>query len=214
LVTDGGRGVGVLGSAFNPPHVGHLALAQEAHARLGLAEVLLVPTGRAPHKQIEDDPGPDVRLEMTRHAVAGDERLGVSELETSRDELSFSYRTLELLREQRPEEELVFVMGADAAAGLESWRSPQRILELARLGIAEREGVERAEVEAVLGRLGGAGRAEFLEMPHIEVSSTMVRERVGAGRPIRYLVPDPVVELIAERGLYAIGERERGLQKA
>ena len=192
----------MLGSAFNPPHLGHLTLAQEAFARLGLGEVLLVPTGRAPHKQIEHDPGPDVRLQMTRLAVAGDERLGVSDLETGSDEPSYSYRTLELLREQRPDEELFFVMGADAAAGLESWRRPERILELARLGVAEREGVVRSEVEAVLDHLGGAGRAEFLDMPHIEVSSTMVRRRVAEGRPIRYLVPGPVAELIADRSLY------------
>jgi len=200
--------LGVLGSAFNPPHVGHLVLAQEAFAQLGLSEVVLMPTGRAPHKRIESDPGADVRLEMARLAVGGDDRLGVSELETDRDEPSYSYRTLELLREQRPGEELVFVMGADAAVGLEEWRNPERILELARLGVAERQGVERSAVEAVLERLGGAGRAEFLDMPQVEVSSTMVRERVASGRPIRYLVPDAVAELIGDRGLYS-GERAR-----
>ena len=198
----------MLGSAFNPPHVGHLVLAQEAFAQLGLSEVVLMPTGRAPHKQIESDPGADVRLEMARLAVGGDDRLGVSELETDRDEPSYSYRTLELLREQRPGEELVFVMGADAAVGLEEWRNPERILELARLGVAERQGVERSAVDGVLERLGGPGRAEFLDMPQVEVSSTMVRERVASGRPIRYLVPDAVAELIGDRGLYA-GERAR-----
>ena len=138
----------MLGATFNPPHVGHLVLAQEAFAQLGLSEVVLVPTGRAPHKEIEADPGADVRLEMTRLAVGDDGRFEVSDLETRRDELSFSYRTLELLHEERPGEDLVFVMGADAAAGLEGWRNPGRILELARLGIAQREGVERSEVEA------------------------------------------------------------------
>ncbi len=205
----------MLGSAFNPPHLGHLALAQEAHARLGLAEVVLVPTGRAPHKEIEDDPGAGVRLEMARLAAGDDGRLAVSELETSRDEPSFTYHTLERLREERPDEELVFVIGSDAAAGLERWRNPERILELASLGVAERPGVERSEVEAVVERLGG--RAEFVDMPHIEVSSTMVRERVGAGRPIRYLVPDAVAELIYERGMYAsagAGEPARGLRQA
>jgi nicotinate-nucleotide adenylyltransferase len=205
----------VLGSAFNPPHLGHLVLAQEAHARLGLAEVVLVPTGRAPHKEIEGDPGAGVRLEMTRLAVGDDERFAVSELETAREGPSFTYRTLELLREERPEE-LVFVIGSDAAAGLERWRNPERILELASLGVAERPGVERSEVEAVVERLGG--RAEFVDMPHIEVSSTMVRERVAAGRPIRYLVPNAVAELIDERGLYAsarAGEpRARELRQA
>jgi nicotinate-nucleotide adenylyltransferase len=193
----------VLGATFNPPHVGHLVLAQEAFAQLGLSEVVLIPTGRAPHKEIEADPGAEVRLEMTRLAVGDDGRFKVSDLETGRDELSFSYRTLELLRADRPGEDLVFVMGADAAAGLEGWRSPERILELARLGIAQRQGVERSQVEAVLDRLGGAERAELLEMPEIDVSSSAVRERVAAGLPIRYLVPDPVVDLIAERGLYA-----------
>jgi nicotinate-nucleotide adenylyltransferase len=205
----------VLGSAFNPPHLGHLVLAQEAHARLGLAEVVLVPTGRAPHKEIEGDPGAGVRLEMTRLAVGDDERFAVSELETAREGPSFTYRTLELLREERPEE-LVFVIGSDAVAGLERWRNPERILELASLGVAERPGVERSEVEAVVERLGG--RAEFVDMPHIEVSSTMVRERVAAGRPIRYLVPNAVAELIDERGLYAsagAGEpRARELRQA
>jgi nicotinate-nucleotide adenylyltransferase len=206
----------VLGGAFNPPHLGHLVLAQEAYAVLGLAEVVLMPTGRAPHKEIEDDPGADVRLDLTRVAAEGDERLSVSELETGRDEPSFTYRTLELVREERPGEDLFLLMGADAAAGLESWRSPQRILELATLGIAERRGVERSAVEGVLARLG-AGHARFLDMPRIEVSSTMVRERVGGGRPIRYLVPESVAELIAERALYGdatSGDRPRGLQQA
>jgi nicotinate-nucleotide adenylyltransferase len=205
----------VLGSAFNPPHLGHLVLAQEAHARLGLAEVVLVPTGRAPHKEIEGDPGAGVRLEMTRLAVGDDERFAASELETAREGPSFTYRTLELLREERPDEELVFVIGSDAVAGLERWRNPERILELASLGVAERPGVERSEVEAVVERLGG--RAEFVDMPHIEVSSTMVRERVAAGRPIRYLVPDAVAELIDERGLYAsagAGQPARELRQA
>ncbi|MGH2990729.1 MAG: nicotinate-nicotinamide nucleotide adenylyltransferase, partial [Solirubrobacterales bacterium] len=145
----------MLGSAFNPPHLGHLVLAQEAHSRLGLSEVVLVPTGRAPHKEIEDDPGGDARVEMARLAAAEDARLVVSGVETGRDESSFTYRTLELLREERPGEELVFVMGADAAAGLEAWRDPERILELARVAVAERRGVERAAVEGVLERLGG-----------------------------------------------------------
>ena len=157
-----------------------------------------------------------MRLKMTRLAVGDDERFAVSELETSREGPSFTYRTLELLREERLDRELVFVIGSDAAAGLERWRNPERILELASLGVAERCGVERSEVEAVVERLGG--RAEFVDMPQIEVSSTVVRQRVAAGRPIRYLVPDAVEELIDERGLYAsagAGEpRARGLRQA
>jgi len=207
--------VGVLGSAFNPPHLGHLVLAQEAFHQLGLSEVLLVPTGRAPHKQIDSDPGDEVRLEMTRLAVDGDERLGVSELETERDEVSYSYRTLELLRERRPGDAPVWIMGADAAVELESWRRPERVLELAKLGVVERGGAGRSDVEAVLDGLGAAGRAEFVDMPAIEVSSTMIRERAAAGRPIRYLVPDAVAGLIERRSLYSgVAESARGSRTA
>jgi nicotinate-nucleotide adenylyltransferase len=197
--------VGVLGAAFNPPHVGHLVLAQEAAAQLELERVLLVPTGRAPHREIPADPGPRVRLEMTE-AAAGNDLLEVDprEVEAAErsEEPSYTADTLEVLAREGSGE-LVWIMGADAAAGLEGWRAPERILELARLGIAGRAGVETSEVAAVLGRLGGAERAKFIEMPEIGISSTMLRERVGAGRPIRYLVPDAVAGLIEERGLYS-----------
>ena len=108
-----GAGIGVLGSAFNPPHLGHLALAQEALWQLGLAEVILVPTGVAPHKRIADDPGKELRVTMTRLAAADDSRFSVSALETERDGPSYTYETLELLAEERGESDLVFVMGAE-----------------------------------------------------------------------------------------------------
>jgi nicotinate-nucleotide adenylyltransferase len=194
--------IGVLGGAFNPPHIGHLVLAQEATSQLGLSDVLLVPAGEAPHKRIEPEPGRDVRLAMARLAAATDPTLEASDVETSREGPSFTFRTLELLSDARPNDELVFVMGADVAAGLESWRDPQRLLELARLGIAARPGNVLDEAEAALERLGGHQRAEIVKMPEIGVSSTGIRRRVAAGRPIRHLVPDAIVEFIDERGLY------------
>ena len=194
--------MGVLGGAFNPPHVGHLVLAQEAASQLGLDEVLLVPVGESPYKRIEPEPGRDVRLEMTRLAAAGNGALAASDLETARDGPSFTYRTLEELSEQRPGDDLFFLMGADVAAGLGSWREPARVLELARLAIAVRPGSALSDAEDALERLDGRGRAELIEMPEIGVSSSAVRRRVAEGRPIRYLVPDGVAELIAERELY------------
>lgn len=196
--------VGVLGGAFNPPHLGHLLLAQEAIASLGLDELVLVPTGEAPHKRIEPEPGPEVRLRMARLAVEGAERMSVSALEVEREGPSFAYRTLELLVDEKPGSDLTFVMGADAAAGLEGWRSPQRVVELARIAVADRPGVERSSVDEVLGRLG-ARPAERIEMPLVGVSSSLVRARVRAGRPIRWMVPDAVASLIAERRLYGDG---------
>jgi nicotinate-nucleotide adenylyltransferase len=176
-------------------------LAQEAATQLGLDEVLLVPAGEAPHRRIEPEPGKRVRFEMTELAAAGDRLLSPSDLEISRDGRSYTFRTLELLAEERRDDERWFVMGADIAASIESWREPKRVLELAGLGVAARAGTVLDEVEAALERLG-AGRHEVIRMPEIGVSSTRVRRRVAQGRPIRYLVPDAVIDYIAERGLY------------
>jgi nicotinate-nucleotide adenylyltransferase len=195
-------GIGVLGSAFNPPHLGHLALAQEALWQLGLAEVVLVPTGEAPHKRILDDPGRELRLAMTRLAAADDQRFSVSTLEVEREGPSYTYETLELLASERGDPDLVFVMGADAAVGLESWRRPERVVELARLAVARRAGVADADVGAVLRSLDADGRATTLEMPQFGVSSSAVRERAAAGRPLRYLVPEGVARFIEEKGVY------------
>ena len=197
-----GAAIGVLGSAFNPPHLGHLALAQEALWQLGLAEVILVPTGNAPHKRIAEDPGRPARMEMTRLATADDDRFSVSSLEVDREGPSYTYETLESLAEERADRKLVFVMGADAAVGLESWREPERVVKLASLAVARREGVADAEVATVMRSLGCEGRATMLEMPQFGVSSSAVRERAKQGRPLRYLVPQPVADYIEAEGIY------------
>lgn len=196
------RSVGVLGGAFNPPHVGHLVLAQEAIWALGLDQLILVPTGEAPHKRIEPEPGPRLRLEMADAAVADFDGVRVSDLEVGRDGPSYAYRTLELLADELPGSQLTFVMGADVAAGLDRWRRLERVLELARVAVAGRPGVDRSRIDRVLGEFGAERAAKWLAMPEIGVSSTIVRERVAAGRPIRWLVPDAVADLIASGGLY------------
>jgi nicotinate-nucleotide adenylyltransferase len=177
-------------------------LAHEAAFQLDLERVLLMPTGDAPHKAIEPEPGPEVRLELARRAAAGDDLLEVSDLEVSEPGPSYTFRTLERLSEQRPGARIFFLMGADVAAHLESWKRPERVLELARLGIAGRPGTTHDEAEAALERLGGEGRTEWIRMPEIAVSSTKVRQRIAQGQPVRYLVPDAVIDLIESSGLY------------
>lgn len=169
---------------------------------MDLDEVLLMVTRRAPHKEIEDDPGAEVRLEMASLAAGDEERVAASRLEVDRDETSYSYRTLELLVDQDPEREIFFLLGADMAAELASWRQPARVLELARLGIVPRPGVGLGAVRSALERLGAADRAEIIDMPLCGASSTTARQRARKGRPLRHLVPDPVIRVIEERGLY------------
>jgi nicotinate-nucleotide adenylyltransferase len=194
--------VGILGGTFNPPHLGHLVCAQEARVQLELDEVLLMPVSAPPHKPLEDDPGPEVRLELCRLAAEADEWLEASDLEVARAGASYTVDTLAELHERRPGDELTWIAGGDMAASLPSWREPERVLALARFAVAEREGARRAEIERVVEALGRAESVAFLDMPLIGISSTAIRRRVAAGRPIRYLVPDAVAAYIADHGLY------------
>jgi nicotinate-nucleotide adenylyltransferase len=195
--------IGILGGTFNPPHVGHLVCAQEARDQLGLDRVVLLPAGIPPHKEVDDEPGAAHRAEMCRRAAAGADWLDVSSLELERPGASYTVDTLGELHARTPGDELTFIVGGDMALSLPSWRRPADILGLARLGVAERAGAARAEIAAVLQPFGG--RVEFFAMPRIDISSTDVRERARAGRPIRWLVPDGVAEYIAEHRLYAVG---------
>ncbi|MCW2966730.1 MAG: nicotinate (nicotinamide) nucleotide adenylyltransferase [Solirubrobacteraceae bacterium] len=184
--------------------MGHLICAQEALEQLGLDRVELLPVAAPPHKPIaSDDPGPEVRLELCRAAVAGDDRLGVCEREVRRGGPSFTVDTLrELDAELDQPTPLTFIVGGDMALSLSTWREPQELLRLARLGIAERGEARRAEIEHSLAPLGAADRFAFFAMPRIDISSTDIRARVAAGRRVRHLVPDGVAELIAAEGLY------------
>jgi nicotinate-nucleotide adenylyltransferase len=195
--------LGLLGGTFNPPHLGHLVCAQEAWAQLELDQVLLVPVHTPPHKEALDDPGVDARVELCELAVAGDPRLGVSRVDADVDGPSFTVDTLERLHDRHPEHELTFIVGGDMAHSLPAWREPEAILDLASLGIAEREEVRRADItERLAGLRGVPERLRFFDMPRLDLSSSLVRRHVAAGRPIRYLVPDPVADAIERAGMY------------
>jgi nicotinate-nucleotide adenylyltransferase len=195
--------LGILGGTFNPPHLGHLVCAQEAHGELALDRVLLIPASIPPHKSVEHEPGPEHRLELCRLAVAGDQRFAVSDLELRRSGPSFTLDTLKTLSTQAPQDELVLILGGDIAAGLTEWHEPEQVLELATVAIADRRGTTRDAVDRTLAQLRGGDRARFFAMPRIGVSSTMLRRRVADGRPIRYFVPDQVEEYIQRHRLYS-----------
>jgi nicotinate-nucleotide adenylyltransferase len=195
--------IGILGGTFNPPHLGHLVCAQEAYVELDLDRVMLIPARIPPHKPVEEEPGPEHRLELCRLAVRGDGRFTVSDIEMVREGPSYTVDTLEELTSHDPDNELFLIVGGDVAAGLPQWHRPQRVLALAWLAIAQRRGTTRASIEAALKQLQRQDRARFFRMPPIGVSSTLVRQRVGARQPIRYFVPDPVIDYIDQHRLYA-----------
>jgi nicotinate-nucleotide adenylyltransferase len=196
--------IGVLGGTFNPPHLGHLVCAQEAYVQLTLDRLILIPARTPPHKPVEDEPGAEHRLELCRVAARGDSRFTVSAIELERPGPSYTVDTLKALRSREPDSELFLIVGGDVAAGFAEWHEPDQVLSLARLAIAERRGTPRAEVQSALARLRGAQRAEFFEMPRIEISSTMIRRRVHSGLPIRYVVPDDVIGYIERHHLYRV----------
>jgi nicotinate-nucleotide adenylyltransferase len=194
--------IGILGGTFNPPHMGHLVMAQEALDQLDLDRVVLMPVAVPPHKEAREDPGAVARLELCRLAVADDERFEVSTLEIERGGASFTVDTLRELHDVEPEHDLTFIVGGDMAQSLPAWREPESILRLARLAVAEREGVRREDIARRLEPLHDGDRVVFFDMPRIDVSSSAIRRRVAEGRPVRYLVPDAVATAIAEHGLY------------
>jgi nicotinate-nucleotide adenylyltransferase len=195
------RRVGILGGTFNPPHRGHLALAVHARRQLALERVLLVPAHTAPNKPGGDeDPGPGQRLEMCRLAVAEVAGVSVCALEIERGGVSYTVDTLRALHASHPEAELTLIVGADVASTLGSWREPAQLLALARVAVAGRPGAPPPPI-------AHGARVSSLEMPALDVSSSMVRERAARGQPIDELVGADVARYIAEHRLYRVASR-------
>jgi nicotinate-nucleotide adenylyltransferase len=194
--------VGILGGAFNPPHIGHLVCAQEALVQLELEKVVFMPFGQPPHRELEDDPGAEARLELVELAVGEDARFEVSRLEVDRSGPSYTADTLRELRDKAPDDELFLILGGDQAAALPRWHEPETVLSLATVAVVERSNWSRNAIGITVGRLRGAERIRYLDVPIFQVSSSAIRRRVRGGQPIRYLVPDSVAARIQAKRLY------------
>ncbi len=168
-----------------------------------------MPIGAAPHREIDQDPGREVRALLCERALEGDVRFAVSRVEVDRDGPSFTSDTLRLVSAASPKDELVLILGADQASALSSWHEPETVLSLARVAVASRGDIEREAVTRGLHGLDGHEGVEFFDMPRVDVSSSLVRTRVAEGRPIRYLVPDGVAEEIESGALYGAGAPAR-----
>lgn len=193
---------GVLGGTFDPPHLGHLVLGAAARRALQLDRVLFVPAGEPWRKTERGVTPPAVRLELLRAAIEPLAWAAVSSIEVDRSGPTYTADTLRALAGEGGE--WWFLLGADALADLPHWHEPAAILEVARLGVAARAGESAATlVEAVAAQLPGIGsRVDVVPMPRLDIAATELRERVRAGRPTRYLLPEAVRALIDERALY------------
>ena len=193
--------LGVLGGSFDPPHLAHLVIASEAAARLGLERVLFVPACAPPHKEPGTRSPAALRLTMTELAVQEDMRFLASAIEIERG-LAYTHDTLREVIARHPGHDVVFIMGSDSLLQFDGWHDPDDILALGRLVVAPRPGDDVAAVRRAATRWD-SGRVTLLDSPLLDISSSLIRERVAAGLPVRYLVPDDVELYIAEHRLYA-----------
>ena len=186
---------GLLGGAFDPPHVGHVALLRDARAHFGFERVVVFVVADPGHKHVATEAA--VRLDLARAAFPGEEI-----------ELDPHARTVDTLRSRRFDDP-VFLIGADQFADFLTWTDPGTVLELTRLGVAARPGYPRARLEAVLEQLDRPERVEFFEVEPFAVSSSEIRARVARRESIEGLVPRAVAEEIERLGLYRGGGARR-----
>jgi nicotinate-nucleotide adenylyltransferase len=198
------RRIGILGGTFDPPHIGHLWLATLAADELRLDRVLFVPAAQPPHKRRRRMTPAAHRLLMTRLAIATDPLFELSGIEMERPGPSYTVDSIEELQRLYGDHARLFlVMATDSLAQIDTWREPERILALAEWVVGPRPGSVVPSAEWLKERFGkAASRIHVLEGPSLAVSATEIRERVAAGRAIRYLVPRAVEELILDQGLY------------
>jgi nicotinate-nucleotide adenylyltransferase len=188
------RRVGVFGGTFDPPHLGHLMLAETAREKLRLDRVVFMPAGTPPHKHRRDLSPAERRIDMTRLAVRGHPQFEVSTLEARRVGPSYTVDTLGALHRRAPDARLYLLMGGDSLDDFSTWHDPQRILELATLVAHPRPGARGA-------RRSRAG-VLWLNGPELDVSSSMIRARLRAGASVRYLLPDAVERYARRHRLY------------
>jgi nicotinate-nucleotide adenylyltransferase len=194
---------GLLGGTFDPPHIGHLQIAEVARRKLCLDEVVFIPAGLPWVKASMKVTPACHRLEMIKLATAGVPYFTVNDIEVKRPGPSYTWQTLQELKSQYPGDDLYFILGWDNLSSLPSWHHPDRIIKAACLVAAPRVGTPRPNVHELDERVPGlAARTVILTEPEINVSATAIRERVRLGESIDHLVPAPVANYIEQNNLY------------
>jgi nicotinate-nucleotide adenylyltransferase len=195
--------LGIYGGTFDPPHLGHLILAETAADSLNLSRVLFVPAADPPHKKPGDVHAPvEHRLIMVERAIAGNPRFALSRVDVDRPGPHYSVDTLRLLRDEYPAADFVFLIGADSLRDLPGWSRPQELIALAVLGVMSRPDAE-PDLDDLERRIPGIrARVEWIAAPRIEIASHRLVEQIAAGRSVRYQVPDAVLDYIQQQALY------------
>jgi nicotinate-nucleotide adenylyltransferase len=196
--------LGIFGGTFDPPHVGHLILASEAYAQLSLDIVLWVLTHYPPHKTEKPITPLSDRLDMLQAALNNDSAFTLSRIDIDRPPPHYAVDTLQLLREQYPSAQLIYLMGGDSLVELSIWHKPREfILACDELGVMRRPGW-KVDLELLERKLPGlTERVRFIDAPLLDISSSMLRRKVAEAGPFRYYVPPRVYDIIQKRMIYS-----------
>lgn len=198
--------IGILGGTFDPPHIGHLVLADSAIASLNLGQLLFVPAGDPPHKQHTTRQPIRHRLAMLERALTLDPRFLLSRVDLDRPGPHYATDTVRLIQQQYPGAELYFVMGGDSLRDLPTWHDPAGLIAGCRLAVMERASAPISPTmhESILPGL--AERVVLIDAPLVEISSTEIVERLRTGKTVRFLVPETVLDYIDTNQIYQVSE--------
>jgi len=193
--------LGLMGGTFDPIHYGHLVIAEVARVEFGLERVLWIPSGDPPHKPGQVHTPKEDRYAMVLLATAANPWFEVSRIELERPGRTYTFDTLQTLRGAYPEAELFFITGADAILEILTWRRHEEVVQLCEFIAATRPGYDLRRMATMLPA-GYRARIHTLEAPCVDISSTLIRSRLEAGEPVRYLLPEEVETYVRKRGLY------------
>lgn len=203
--------VGIIGGTFNPVHMAHLIIADIAQETAELDEVLFIPTGCSYLKDPDEIAPAKDRVSMTGLAIEDNPSFALSTIEVEREGRSYTCDTLMELKERYPEQEYYLIIGADNLFSMEEWKNPEIIFENCRILAAIRGGKKRNDMEEQIAYLEQKYKADITLLPikHIDISSSMIREKVAAGKSIRYMLPEKVRGYILRKQLYRKPEQEQ-----
>lgn len=193
-----------MGGTFNPIHMGHLILGEQAYEQYQLDKVYYMPSKQPPHKDLKDIIPDNLRRDMVELAIKGNSHFELSTIELDREGITYSVDTLEYLKKTERDTEWYFIIGADSLYQIETWRNPRRLLELTNIIVATRYHMSESTITEQVNYLKDTYGAhiEILEFPTIEISSKLIRERIKCNKSIQYYVPETVDEYIQKKNLY------------
>jgi nicotinate-nucleotide adenylyltransferase len=204
MASEGKKKIGIMGGTFDPIHIGHLMLAEQAYDKFELDKVLIMPSGNPPHKDNAVSALSKHRVQMARLAIESNKHFELSLIEVERSGYTYTYETLEDLKKENPDVEYYFIIGADSLLDFDKWKEPKKICEDSTILVATRYNLSSIELKRQIDDVANKYNAKIysLETPNIDISSKLIRTLVSTGKSIKYYVSNDVERYIYKNNLY------------